>query len=163
MTFNTLRRRRFFCAAFTPFSTSAGWHPNPTHTARRTRWRAASAARAARPEMSKSDDAPLAAQCSPRHADSAIGSRKRAIASLPVEQFERSVVLLDPNRGTALQLLHPVRERDRSRLPRQNMDVIRHAADAYGWAVESIANATKVMVHFVAPGSIQQIRPALFR
>jgi hypothetical protein len=72
---------------------------------------------------------------------------KRTIARLPMKHGKLRPFLADPDRGGTFHFLHPICQRGRATDPRQNVNVIRNAANGDGRTIQLSRNSPEVGVH----------------
>ena len=86
---------------------------------------------------------------------------KIRVATLPLEIGVIATFLFQPEVRDAFQFLYPFSLRDSASEPREQMDVIFHAADKDGRAIELFGNAAKIGMERVARGLVAQERTAV--
>ena len=72
---------------------------------------------------------------------------KNAVTRLPMKGSKLWPLSLHPNRAGSFQFLHPLRQRNRARHPRQDMNVIRDAANGDGVTFQFRGDATEISMH----------------
>src|SRR6266700_7757176 len=83
------------------------------------------------------------------------------IAALPFEVGVIATAFLQPEVGDALQFLHPFGLRDGASESREQMDMVFHAADEDGRAIELFGDAAETRMERVARGFGAQQRSAV--
>src|SRR5437773_8139453 len=84
------------------------------------------------------------------------------VAALPLELGVIASALLQPEVRDAFQFLHPFGLRDGAPESREQMQVVFHATDEDGRAIELFGNAAEIGVERVARGFVAQERAAVF-
>src|SRR2546428_505077 len=87
---------------------------------------------------------------------------KIRVAALPLEVGVIATALLQPEVRDAFQFLHPFGLRDGASETREQMDVILHASDQDGWAIESFGDAAKIRMECIARRFVAHERSAVF-
>ena len=103
---------------------------------------------------------PLVCDISPDTRSRRGAHRERAISLLPGKRTELDL-LMHPHRRSLLELPHEIRETTRGLQSDEQMDMVRHAADALRKAAESIDGAAQVLVKLITPCCIDQRRAVL--
>jgi hypothetical protein len=83
-------------------------------------------------------------------------------AVLPLEVGVIATAFLQPEVRDAFQFLHPFGLRDGASESCEQMDMVLHAADEDGRAIELFGDAAEIRVERVARGFVAQERPAVF-
>ena len=84
------------------------------------------------------------------------------VAALPFEVGVIATAFLQPEVRDAFQFLHPFGLRDGASESREQMDVVFHAADEDGRAIELFGDAAKILLERVARGFVAQERSTVF-
>lgn len=87
---------------------------------------------------------------------------KIRVAALPLKARKIPVALLEPRVRDAFQFLHPFRLRDRATKPREDMNMIFHAADLDGRTIQLFGNAAQIRVQCISRSLVAQQRPPVF-
>ena len=80
------------------------------------------------------------------------------VATLPLEAGVIATAFLQPEVGDAFQFLHPFGLRDGASEAREQMNVVFHAADEDGRAIELLGDAAEIRMKRVARGFVAQER-----
>ena len=83
-------------------------------------------------------------------------------AALPLEVGVIATAFLQPKVRDAFQFLHPFGLRDGTSEAREQVDVVFHAADEEGRAIELFGDAAEIRMERVARGFVAQERATVF-
>ena len=84
------------------------------------------------------------------------------VTALPLEVGVIATTCLQPEVRDAFQFLHPFGLRDGASEAPEQMDVVFHAADEDGRAIELFGDAAEIRMERVARGFVAKERPAVF-
>ena len=76
-----------------------------------------------------------------------LAHRKCPVSGLPVKRRKLRPLLLHPHRAGAFQLFDPLRQRDRTIHPCQDMNMIRHTTNGDSRTLQGRRNAAQISVH----------------
>jgi hypothetical protein len=87
---------------------------------------------------------------------------KIRVAALPFKVRVIATTFLEPRIRDAFQFLHPFRLRGRATKPRENVNMIFHAADLDGRTIELFGNAAQIRTQRIPRAFVAQQRAAVF-